>query len=35
MDQLLPVELTLLLPDLGGKTAPHIKSSCQLPTQPQ
>lgn len=30
MDELLPVELTLLLPGLGGKAAPRIKSSCQL-----
>lgn len=30
MDELLPVELTLLLPGLGGRAAPHIKSSCQL-----
>lgn len=29
MDELLPMELTLLLPGLGGKAAPHIKSSCQ------
>lgn len=30
MDELLPMELSLLLPGLGGKAAPHLKSSCQL-----